>query len=225
MKSNGASRGLSYDWFTEVDEVFRLATAIEETDETFREDRMKQRYALTTLYFATGGPKWNNQVLWLNASAHECSWYGCYCTEGLNGSLLGLDLSEHGVQGNVPPEVGMLGTSLEHVGFIGNSLIGNLPTELGQLKGLKELNIASNMLTQVLPTELGDLIAMEHLEIEENAFNGALPEQIGQMSRLTTLQMNDNFWSSRSRLRSARSSTLLTFPRHETPFLERYRRV
>jgi hypothetical protein len=134
LEDTDSPQSRAYDWFTEVDEVFRLATAIVETDETFREDQMKQRYALATVYFATGGPKWSNQVLWLNASAHECSWYGCYCTEGLNGSLLGLDLSQNGLQGNVPPEVGMLGTSLQHVGLGANSLIGNFQQSLGNSK-------------------------------------------------------------------------------------------
>ena len=39
---------------------------------------LAQRYALATLYFATGGDSWTSSVFWLNSAA-ECLWSGISC--------------------------------------------------------------------------------------------------------------------------------------------------
>ena len=43
--------------------------------------RLQQRFALATLYFATGGEStWINNVGWLDSTVHECNWHGWNCT-------------------------------------------------------------------------------------------------------------------------------------------------
>ncbi|CAB9512511.1 LRR receptor-like serine threonine-protein kinase [Seminavis robusta] len=45
------------------------------TTNTYSDDRILQRMALATFYFATGGRRWDGNSGWLNYSVHECDWY------------------------------------------------------------------------------------------------------------------------------------------------------
>ena len=50
-----------------------LADEYSSSGELLSSDRLRQRYALTSLYFALGGPHWTDQLGFLS-SQHECEW-------------------------------------------------------------------------------------------------------------------------------------------------------
>jgi hypothetical protein len=72
-----------------------------------------QRYALATVYYATGGEQWSSSDRWLTNST-ECEWYSSseepICDS--EGNLLELNLSDNNLLGIFPPEVTMLSNSL-----------------------------------------------------------------------------------------------------------------
>jgi hypothetical protein len=78
LRNRSSPQYLAYEWVTEVDEIPWIQAP---NDEPLRFARMKQRFALATLFFATGGARtWKKQRFWLNTSIHECRWSRCGCT-------------------------------------------------------------------------------------------------------------------------------------------------
>ena len=72
-------------------------------------------------------------------------------------------------------------------------LTGELPTELGLLPGLEELNVSLNsQLTGLIPAELGDLANLHTLHLHYNRLTGPIPPELGGLSKLTDLQLHGN---------------------------------
>ena len=63
------------------------------------------RYALATLYNATGGPNWSGNYNWLSFEPIS-EWEGVI-TDG-NGRVIELKLTENQLSGEIPPELGNL---------------------------------------------------------------------------------------------------------------------
>ena len=78
-----------------------------ETDE----ERLLQRYALATLFYATTGDSWASNELWLS-SDDECMWFSSttkssgHCDAG--GKYIELNLRDNNLDGSVPPEIALL---------------------------------------------------------------------------------------------------------------------
>jgi hypothetical protein len=120
----------AFDWIMKKDKVPMLEAPSDDQFEV-RLERMKQRFALATLFFATKGEKaWKNNKGWLNETLYECQcqcqWLGCcfsiYCQPDYNhvdyqndGTLRGLILSFNDLEQPLPREIGLLSsfTSLD----------------------------------------------------------------------------------------------------------------
>jgi len=66
----------------------------------------------------------------------------------------------------------------------------SLPSEIGALRELTKLLLASNQLTQ-LPRTIGSLTNLNYLGVGENNLI-SIPEEIGQLENLEHLYLNDN---------------------------------
>ena len=108
------------------------------------------RAVLTTLYNATDGENWGAHQNWLS-DEHVFQWYGV--AVGSNGRVTGLYLSENGLSGEIPPDLGNL-TSLRALDLTLNDLQGEIPPELGNLVNLQSLWIFANRLSGCVPTSL-----------------------------------------------------------------------
>eukprot|EP00957_Ditylum_brightwellii_P015205 1145237-Ditylum_brightwellii.AAC.1 len=64
-------------------------------------DKASEHEILKKLYYATNGPEWVVNLGWENGDA-MCNWYGVECEDG---KVVGIDLSENGLKGTVPPEI------------------------------------------------------------------------------------------------------------------------
>ena len=84
------------------------------------------RSVLLSVYQATGGPEWQRSDNWVTDAPLD-TWYGV--TTDAQGSVIELDLSENGLVGSIPPELGQL-KSLEVLDLWENSLTGSIPPEL-----------------------------------------------------------------------------------------------
>jgi hypothetical protein len=156
---------------------------------------MQRRFALATLYFATGGDtSWSLGLDdsgddlfptydWLNVTASECQWTGCFCMEEDYDDTgdMGLELTSVNLRGSLPHEV----TLLSSVGY---------------------LNLQRNALTGSLPSELGNLAPrLLELYLNDNLFSGEIPPQLGLLTNLNDLRLDGKgfFWIDPHRVRNA----------------------
>jgi len=64
-----------------------------------------------------------------------------------------------------------------------------IPPELGQATSLTSLKLNSEALTGSIPTQIGELAALVQLEIYDNpGLSGAMPSEIGDLSQLTQVR-------------------------------------
>ena len=102
-----------------------------------------------------------------------------------------LDLRDNGLGGPMPPELGDL-ANLRYLYLHGNTLDGEIPPELGDMTNLRYLWLHSNDLTGEIPEKLGDLENLRDLNLHSNALDGAIPVELGDLSSLTRLRLHRN---------------------------------
>ncbi len=107
-----------------------------------------------------------------------------------NGCVDKLDLSEHGLWGVIPPEIGDL-SEITFLRMVENSIKGPLPDEIGNLNTLKVLSLSDNNMTGPVPKSLRNLINMEGLYLSDNQFT-EVPSDIGNFSNLVNLYLSQN---------------------------------
>jgi hypothetical protein len=200
LRNTSSPQYLAYEWATEVDEISK-----KEAQLSRQLERMKQRFALATLFFATGGERsWKIIDGWINATLHECQWFGCKCgtTDGPifddvykdgsdNGALVAVRLSLNGLDQSLPREVGLL-PSLTSLDLRKNALTGSLPTELGALTYLSNLTVSNNLFSGAIPSELGSLTELQGLHLNQNGLAGRIPSELGSLTRLMSLDFSNN---------------------------------
>ncbi len=131
---------------------------------------LSEREVLVALYNATDGANWTNNTNWLTNNDIS-TWHGVSVS---NGSVTGLVLA-------------------------GNQLSGMIPTELGSLTNLEELNLSFNPLSGEIPAALGNLSNLKQLWLvghplgnPVNQLSGALPSELGNLANLEVLILNNN---------------------------------
>ena len=77
-------------------------------------------------------------------------------------------------------------TNLEALDLHGNRLI-NLPSDLENLKSMKELNLSSNRF-ETLPYMVTNLKTLHSLDISHNKLN-SLPQRVGRLTKLRVLMV------------------------------------
>lgn len=78
--------------------------------------------------------------------------------------------------------------STEHLALDRNDIVGPIPTSIGALTNLKELNLEANKMTGVIPTELLNLVDLQFLELSDNLFSGGIPAGLGSLTDLRKYQ-------------------------------------
>ncbi|KAK9222232.1 hypothetical protein WN944_010666 [Citrus x changshan-huyou] len=73
-----------------------------------------------------------------------------------------------------------------------NSFVGEIPTSITNLKGLRTLNLSNNNLQGHIPPTLGNLIVLESLDLSHNKLSGQIPQQLGELSTLEVFDVSDN---------------------------------
>ena len=77
-----------------------------------------QHYLLAVIYISIGGDNWVNNRNWMT-SAHECDWFGVSC-----------DTFEK---------------VISRIDLTNNNLVGSIPREVGEIRGLEYLVSLDNM--------------------------------------------------------------------------------
>ena len=106
-------------------------------------------------------------------------------------SVTRLDVSELGLSGMIPNELGDL-SNLQRLTLSNNQLTGTIPTQLGNLSNLTDLALGGNQLTGTIPTQLGNLANLTGLYLWGNQLNGTIPTQLGDLTNLTGMSLGGN---------------------------------
>ena len=83
-------------------------------------------------------------------------------------------------------------TALNLSGLTGYGISGSIPSQLGSLSGLTELDLSSNRFTVGIPSELGSLASLTVLDIQDNRLTGSIPARLGSLASLTELNLGAN---------------------------------
>lgn len=84
-------------------------------------------------------------------------------------------------------------TNTEELNLSNNNLTGSPPSQIGNLKKLKVLDLSNNDFTGV-PAEIGHLKYLEILNLSNNNLTG-LPNELGGLSNLKLLDLSGNNYS------------------------------
>jgi hypothetical protein len=113
-----------------------------------------------------------------------------------------LNVASNGINDRTPhlPSELFLLPNLRALRLANNSISGSVPTEIGllselvdlQLGGLLDLLVPNNKLTGQIPSELGGISTLQYLNLQYNALNGTLPTELGRLQGLLTLDIDYN---------------------------------
>ena len=109
-------------------------------------------------------------------------------------------LSDNGLKGAIPTDVGML-ISLTVLDLSwNNDISGAIPAELGNLVNLETLDLGdqtgqhdpSQGLSGTIPKELGGLVNLRTLVLSWHLLDGVIPTELGNLSNLERLELRGN---------------------------------
>ncbi len=173
--------------------------------------------ALIALFNATNGESWDGSGTWLGRSPIG-EWEGITTNDqgrvitlripnlyfrmpgvlpselGNLTSLVSLEISGSGFDGNLPPELGNL-ANLQRLDLNNNKFSGCVPPELGNLANLQWLDLTGNELSGALPPELGNLANLQWLSLSDNELSGELPPELSNLANLQRLDLSNNEFS------------------------------
>ena len=148
-----------------------------------------QREILTLFYEATNGARWEDNRNWLSDQPIG-RWAGVYTDN--DGQVIELWLVSNGLQGSIPPELGLL-SSLRGLHLGGNwGLTGPLPEEFFDLASLEELILYRVGLGGPIPAEIGQLTSLKRLDLFDTGLGGPIPPEIGKLTNLRRLSLGIN---------------------------------
>jgi len=170
-----------------------------------------QYQALLNLYANNGGASWARKSGWQNAPTTPIpvhNWDGV-CVNSA-GQVIGLDLSNNGLVGNLPATFWNL-TSLRYLNLSGNSLAGPLSSSISNFSQLQYLDLHSNSFTGPIPPTIGNIGSLVSINLDGNGFNGNIPTQLGSLANLSELILSNNAFSGQipSQLGSANNLVIL----------------
>lgn len=152
--------------------------------------KMKERYALATLIFATSPEKWETKTNWLTKES-VCQWYGITCDQW--GHVVDIDLGFNALNGLVPSEIALL-SYLDGLRLTANDLQGVIPTAIGHLSNLRVLQLNMNGFFGLIPTTIGKLTNLRELHLYGNYLDGSIPSEVGNMKNLEIFDGYANFF-------------------------------
>ncbi|CAL5091992.1 unnamed protein product [Urochloa decumbens] len=79
----------------------------------------------------------------------------------------------------------------------GNSLTGEIPSDITSLDALINLNLSSNCLSGKMPSKIGAMQSMESLDLSKNKIFGEIPASLSNLTSLSSLNLSYNNLSGR----------------------------
>ncbi|KAJ7962178.1 putative Leucine-rich repeat receptor-like protein kinase family protein [Quillaja saponaria] len=104
-------------------------------------------------------------------------------------NLVHLNLTEMGLTGSIPAEIGML-PLLTHLDLSYNNLSGKLGVSLANFTQLRTLNLSDHFFLHDTAPNFNDKLVT--LKLSGNNFNGTIPKTLGGMYKLNLLDLSAN---------------------------------
>lgn len=104
-------------------------------------------------------------------------------------SLTSLKLNSEALTGSIPTQIGALAALVQLEIYDNPGLSGVMPSEIGSLSQLTQLSLDGNNLTGPIPTEIFSLSLLETLELYDNPLDGTLPAEVSSLAALTEMDI------------------------------------
>ena len=156
--------------------------------------RSRDREALMALYDGTNGDFWWDIDTSWGSDQPLGTWYGV--TTDDDERVIELSLPDNTVLGEIPRELGHL-QRLKVLDLSENRIRGALPVELGELENLEELYLGDNIFLgsqTSIPAALGKLNKLRVLDLSGTRFRNEIPRELGNLSSLTRLDFAEIPW-------------------------------
>jgi hypothetical protein len=131
-------------------------------------------------------PSWNAPIY----SIYDfCSWKRVRCAPSSRGmTITHLFLNTADIGGTLPPEIQWI-RGLQWLQICANSGVsGPIPSELGLLPNLQDLQIQTTRISGTIPTDLGRLTSLERFFLYDTRLSGTMPHEICELPHLVTLK-------------------------------------
>lgn len=146
--------------------------------------------ALTDLYNDTNGINWTDNSDWLGGDPCVNNWFGVTCDAG-DTTVTALDLADNNLDGTIPTSLGALG-NLGQLNLGSNQISGNIPSDIGDLFSLIHLDLSFNQLNGNIPPELGDLASVQDFDLSFNQLTGSIPNSLSNLSSVEFINLSWN---------------------------------
>lgn len=104
-----------------------------------------------------------------------CSWKRIGCNDK---GISGLHFNNANLNGTIPSELAGLPHLENFWAYTSVSLVGSIPTELGRMTNLRQLELQQSSLTGTIPSEIGLLTNLESLLLDSTLLRGVMPDQV-----------------------------------------------
>ncbi|KAK2989362.1 hypothetical protein RJ640_005824 [Escallonia rubra] len=150
-------------------------------------DLAADRAALLRLSTAVGG----HTLQWNQSDPTPCSWKGVNCDNATN-RVTSLRLPAAGLSGEIRLDtIGSL-TQLRNLSLRGNSLSGQLPSDIASCFELRYLFLQRNQFSGEIPSSLFNLSSLVNLNLAGNNFSGGISPGFNNLTQLRTLYLENN---------------------------------
>ncbi|GMH24619.1 hypothetical protein Nepgr_026462 [Nepenthes gracilis] len=129
-----------------------------------------------------------------NTTTSHCAWYGVTCDPATNHRVISLDITGLNLTGTLSPDVGNL-RSLLNLSVASNQLSGHLPVSLSLIFNLRYANFSNNIFNGSFPSRLSSLENLQVLDLYNNNMTGELPIGVVEMRALRHLHLGGNFFT------------------------------
>eukprot|EP00536_Pseudo-nitzschia_multiseries_P014754 jgi/Psemu1/291630/fgenesh1_pg.765_\ len=167
-----------------------VRTGSNATAASISEWKLRQRYVLALLFFATNGRKWADPISFLSEK-DECQWSkaNSFTNDGVKveqKDVITIFSDTMGVTCNDESRVNGISLQL-------NNLAGTLPQELSHFKDtLEELNLGGASIVGTIPEEYERFAKLKALALNDNCFTGAMPQGLLKVSTLAIVNFVNN---------------------------------
>ncbi|XVF17617.1 hypothetical protein REPUB_Repub10bG0138700 [Reevesia pubescens] len=135
---------------------------------------------------------------WNSSNQTPCSWKGVTCGVQSNSNdysrVTGLSLPSCQLLGSIPSDLGMI-QHLENLDLSNNSLNGSLPFSIFNATQLRFLDLSNNLISGGIPETIGSLQNLQILNLSDNALAGTLPSTLTTIQNLTVVSLKNNYFS------------------------------